>query len=155
MDIGHQMSKARRFFDRFCFVYDKRTNKTPTWKLDSPSSKDPLSNAPSSPKVKLALTHLELDTQGQISAEPLRRSCLTGFELFCRHTCLWEAEQAGQVKIPKDVWATTTVQFHANSTAQLTPLSMTAVGFLHCHMMSCQGKFPTISPRLHVTIRYV
>lgn len=55
----------------------------------------------------LELSHADLDSRNQFTSEPLRRSCLTGFELFFRHVALWEAEQAGQVKIKEDDWAST------------------------------------------------
>jgi hypothetical protein len=54
-------------------------------------------------------THALLDTIDQVSTEPLRRSCLTGFELFFRHVALWEAEQQERLYIQDDVWASTTV----------------------------------------------
>jgi hypothetical protein len=97
LDIHYKMAKARRFFDRYCLTYDK-------WRGPRTGSDNS-----SQTKTKLVLSHSDLDTAGQISAEPLRRSCLTGFELFYRHACLWEAAQAGQVEIHKDVWASTTV----------------------------------------------
>lgn len=54
-------------------------------------------------------THALLDTRYQATSEPLRRSALTGFELFYRHVALWEAEQQERLYIQDDVWASLTV----------------------------------------------
>jgi hypothetical protein len=58
---------------------------------------------------KPIFTHALMDTLAQKTSEPLRRSCLTGFELFYRHVALWEAEQDGKLHIQADVWSSTTV----------------------------------------------
>lgn len=47
---------------------------------------------------KPVLSHAMLESYCQVSAEPLGRSCLTGFELLMRHVALWEQEVAGKIE---------------------------------------------------------
>ncbi|PVF98264.1 hypothetical protein CPB86DRAFT_797412 [Serendipita vermifera] len=108
LNIEDIMANARRFSDRYCFFYDKWSHNRDVWKLLATGSDDPSLAASLSRESKRVLSHAQLDTVGQCSSEPLRRSCLTGFELFYRHVCLWEAEQAGQIEIKDNLWASTT-----------------------------------------------
>jgi hypothetical protein len=108
------MMRARRYFDRYCLAYDKWNHERNIWRLAHTGSDDPSLAEELSRETKIVLSHALLDTVGQNSSEPSRRSCLTGFELFYRHICLWEAEQAGQVEINDNSWASTTVKLHVN-----------------------------------------
>ncbi|PVF98261.1 hypothetical protein CPB86DRAFT_797410 [Serendipita vermifera] len=92
-NFDHIMAEAKSFFDGFLRTYI-------AWQ-------GPLDPKASS-TYKPAFAHATMDTADQFSTEPLRRSCLTGFELFYRHVCLWDAEQNGKVEIKKNSWASTT-----------------------------------------------
>ncbi|PVF98266.1 hypothetical protein CPB86DRAFT_362005 [Serendipita vermifera] len=108
LDIEYKTARARRYFDRVFATYMKWSDGgkglLPTY-IGVYSSAEA---KPIPPKDKPVFTHALLDTLEQDSSEPLRRSCLTGFELFYRHVCLWEAEQEGKVDIYDSVWASTT-----------------------------------------------
>ncbi|PVF98262.1 hypothetical protein CPB86DRAFT_873454 [Serendipita vermifera] len=93
LDFENKVASARSFFDGFLKAWVN---------LNRPR------NLTDSSTYKPVIAHASLDTQKQLSKEPLKRSCLTGFELFYRHVCLWEAEQNGKVEIREDVWASTT-----------------------------------------------
>ncbi|KAF8325551.1 uncharacterized protein EI90DRAFT_3146663 [Cantharellus anzutake] len=58
-----------------------------------------------SPDGKPVFSHAMLESYGQITSEPLWRSCLTDFSLFMRHVALWEAEVAGEIHIFEDLFA--------------------------------------------------
>jgi hypothetical protein len=111
LDMDAKVAKARDYFDRLFKVYmswsDNGRNLRPhfigNWTY-SRRNEDPRP-IPDKP----VFTHALLDTRDQKTSEPLRRSCLTGFELFYRHVALWEAEQDGKLRIRTDVWASTTV----------------------------------------------
>ncbi|KAJ7473946.1 hypothetical protein FB451DRAFT_1466358 [Mycena latifolia] len=53
------------------------------------------------------ISHRDLENKHQLSAEPLGRSCLTGFSLFMRHVALWEMAQDGDLTIDENEWAST------------------------------------------------
>lgn len=55
------------------------------------------------PKIKgknglPVFSHAMLEGYGQITSEPLGRSCLTGFGLLMRHVALWELEREGIIE---------------------------------------------------------
>lgn len=109
MNMDVIAAKARDYFDRLFEAYMRWTEngrKLRTHYVESAGDGSPLH-----PKTdnKPIFTHALLDTRAQVSSEPLRRSCLTGFHLFYRHVALWEAAQAGRLHIQPDVWASTTV----------------------------------------------
>ncbi|PVF98263.1 hypothetical protein CPB86DRAFT_784896 [Serendipita vermifera] len=91
LDFEHKMAKARRYFDAFMKTLiesNRRWNST----------------------YKPSVSHASLNDANETSREPLRRSCLTGFEWFYRHICLWEAEQDGKIEIGEDGLASTTYE---------------------------------------------
>jgi hypothetical protein len=112
-DIEYHTTRAKRYFDRIFATYMKWSNGgeglLPTY-VGSYSSAQA---QPLPRKDKPVFTHALLDTADQDSSEPQRRSCLSGFELFYRHICLWQAEQEGKLEIYDSVWASTTVSFPA------------------------------------------
>ncbi|PVF99136.1 hypothetical protein CPB86DRAFT_814258, partial [Serendipita vermifera] len=83
--FDYTIARGRRYFERFLKTYVDWTGNDPP-----------------------GITHADLDTNYQKSDQPLRRSCLTGLDLFYRHVCLWEAGEEGRVKVSEEVWATTT-----------------------------------------------
>ncbi|PVF98265.1 hypothetical protein CPB86DRAFT_825813 [Serendipita vermifera] len=106
--IEYKTSRAKRYFDRIFATYMSWSNEGEDL---LPTYTDSYSGPPVKPiprKDKPVFTHALLDTLEQDSSEPLRRSCLTGFELFYRHVCLWDAEQEGKLDIYDNVWASTT-----------------------------------------------
>jgi hypothetical protein len=111
-DIEYHMTRAKRYFDRLFATYMR-------WSKGGEGLvyRIPWASAHTQPlprKDKPFFTHALLDTAGQNSSEPQRRSCLSGFELFYRHICLWKAEQEGKLQIYDSVWASTTVCFPTN-----------------------------------------
>ncbi|KAE9405412.1 hypothetical protein BT96DRAFT_972558 [Gymnopus androsaceus JB14] len=50
-------------------------------------------------------SHAMLEGYGQITSEPLGRSCLTGFALLMRHVALWELEKEGKIEIYEHIFA--------------------------------------------------
>ncbi|KAJ3837544.1 hypothetical protein F5878DRAFT_622155 [Lentinula raphanica] len=50
-------------------------------------------------------SHAMLEGYGQITSEPLGRSCLTGFGLLMRHVALWEMEIEGTIEIYEHIFA--------------------------------------------------
>ncbi|KAJ3730207.1 hypothetical protein C8R42DRAFT_714913 [Lentinula raphanica] len=50
-------------------------------------------------------SHAMLEGYGQITSEPLGRSCLTGFGLLMRHVALWELEVEGTIEIYEHIFA--------------------------------------------------
>ncbi|KAJ4464596.1 hypothetical protein C8R41DRAFT_859730 [Lentinula lateritia] len=62
------------------------------------------------PKIKgknglPVFSHAMLEGYGQITSEPLGRSCLTGFGLLMRHVALWELEREGIIEIYEHIFA--------------------------------------------------
>jgi hypothetical protein len=92
---------------------------------------------------KPIFTHALMDTLAQNTSEPLRRSCLTGFELFYRHVALWEAEQDGKLHIQADVWSSTTVSSLWKCLRYLI-FSSTRMLFVVPHMRNYQSNGPVI-----------
>jgi hypothetical protein len=104
-DIEYHTARAKRYFDRIFATILKWSNGRGL--RDNQGQPFPREEKP-------LFTHAMLDTAAQDSSEPQKRSCLSGFELFYRHICLWQAEQEGKVEINDSVWASTTVCFPAN-----------------------------------------
>ncbi|KAG8831070.1 hypothetical protein FRC17_003735 [Serendipita sp. 399] len=118
LDINKQAEKARDYFDRVFRTYLSWTDGgeqlkrvyVDSWRpVFSGSSKDIRTQEQKDKRVPI-FTHALFDTLGQNSTEPLRRSCLTGFELLYRHVGLFEAEAAGKCVIEPNVWASTTYE---------------------------------------------
>ncbi|KAF8331422.1 uncharacterized protein EI90DRAFT_3198442 [Cantharellus anzutake] len=76
--------------------------------LDVPHLNIDLTKPIQSPDGKPVFSHAMLESYGQITSEPLWRSCLTGFSLFMRHVALWEAEVAGKIHIFEGLFASDT-----------------------------------------------
>ncbi|KAG8810839.1 hypothetical protein FRC17_002740 [Serendipita sp. 399] len=118
LDINKQAEKARDYFDRVFRTYLSWTDDgeqlkrvyVDSWRpVFSGSSKDIRTQEQKDKRIPI-FTHALFDTVGQSSTEPLRRSCLTGFELLYRHVGLFEAEAAGKCVIEPNVWASTTYE---------------------------------------------
>jgi hypothetical protein len=113
---------ARKYFEKVFETYmawskkgGRNLQKTFVDSAKSGTTAPPPATTPSGKKIGgkkgiPVFTHGLFDTDHQLTSEPLRRSCLTGFELFFRHVALWEAEQAERLYIQDDVWASTTVR---------------------------------------------
>lgn len=128
MSLDAHVAKARDYFERIFKTYMKWTKNGQNikrhyignayWKPVkvpySGTTAKPPSKTPSGKKIGgkdgiPIFTHALLDTDDQTTSEPLRRSCLTGFQLLFRHVALWEAAQEEKVYLQDDVWASTTV----------------------------------------------
>lgn len=126
--LDAHVAKARDYFERIFKTYMKWTKNgknlkrhyvgnaywRPTKIPYSGTTASPPSTTHSGKKIGgkdgiPIFTHALLDTDHQITSEPLRRSCLTSFQLLFRHVVLWEAEQEERLYIRDDVWASTAV----------------------------------------------
>ena len=120
LDLQSHIDAARKYFESVFRVYMEWTDSGATinshyvsggW--PGSTKYDRKSEAETGKRKALpVLSHALLDTDEQNSIEPLRRSCLTGFELFYRHVALWEAQEQGRLTIRPDVWASTTVRVY-------------------------------------------
>lgn len=117
LNLQSHVNEARKYFDTVFRVYMKWTKNGETIKPHyvlgawSGSRKyDQNSKSKQGQKRLPVLSHALLDTDEQITSEPLRRGCLTGFELLYRHVALWEAQEQGRLIIRPDVWASTTYE---------------------------------------------
>ncbi|KAG8831072.1 hypothetical protein FRC17_003737 [Serendipita sp. 399] len=119
LDIDSQVEKARDYFNKVFRTILSLSNGgrnlqrtyagTGYRSLFTGTSKDIRTPEQKRDRVPI-FTHALFDTLGQNSNEPLGRSCLTGFELFCRHVELFNAEAAGDCVIEPNVWASTTYE---------------------------------------------
>ncbi|KAG8809115.1 hypothetical protein FRC17_003609, partial [Serendipita sp. 399] len=105
--IAHVVEKARQYTSGCIKAYLNWTKNGKTLERHYVTSSSWKGTTLIPSTTKPVFTHALLDTTAQKNSEPQMRSCLTGFELFYRHIALWEEEQAGNIYIQPDVWAST------------------------------------------------
>ncbi|KAJ3816571.1 hypothetical protein F5880DRAFT_1619170, partial [Lentinula raphanica] len=74
------------------------------------------------PREPPRFEHDMLEGYGQITSEPLGRSCLTGLHLLMRHVALWEMDQRGEIKLGRSRFASETYENAARIGYDDTPM---------------------------------